>query len=79
MSDEEKTEALCACGQPLHPLYGGRCEDCFSLAQGHGHRDHDLYTDELSHRRQEFHSSSAIGGRYPESGPDRHWKQPRLS
>lgn len=22
---------LCRCGQPAHPLYGNRCEDCWAL------------------------------------------------
>jgi len=27
----------CACGNPAHPLYSGRCEDCWVANQRGGH------------------------------------------
>ncbi len=29
MCDDAQQTPNCACGQPAHPLYNGRCEDCW--------------------------------------------------
>lgn len=30
---------LCPCGQPTHPNYGNRCEDCWADGQGARHME----------------------------------------